>query len=273
MDRLHELQQKFTIYNGILTHETPAYIVLNNNKHFFMENAIHKNPFNSTHFIWIDFGINHVALNTEEIHNWILQVPDKIKQLCINPYIENVEHKEIFRNIYHHTAGGLFSGSKENMLKYSRLFKEKTEQIYNQEWYQIDEAVMTIVQRENPDLFDFFYGDYQGIISNYLKPIHNIDLIITSLNKCLNYHNKRKEAFHILCYCSHYFENNINDYYIYTFIQQNIIIDYYVNNGYLLESVINIINKKKQLNDERILHLLQQNKGNINYYLNKEFIL
>ena len=74
----------------------------------------------------------------------------------------------MFQYIYHHTAGGLFTGSKENLLKYSELFKQKTQQIYNEEWYQIDEAVMTMIQRENPDLFDFFYGDYQGIISNYL---------------------------------------------------------------------------------------------------------
>ena len=37
-------------------------------------------------------------------------------------------------------------------------------------WYQIDEAVMTIVQRENRDLFIFYYGDYEGIIANYFEP-------------------------------------------------------------------------------------------------------
>ena len=69
-----------------------------------------------------------------------------------------------FENIYHNCAGGLFSGSKENMLKYIELFKQKTEQIYSEDWYQIDEAVMTMVQRENYDLFDFFYGDEQLLL-------------------------------------------------------------------------------------------------------------
>ena len=160
LSKLEELHQKFCIRNGNLNHETPLYVILNNNKFCFIERTIELNPFNSSHFIWMDFGINHVAVNTEYIHEWITKVPDKIKQLCINPYIENIEPKTYFQNIYHNCAGGLFSGSKENMLKYIELFKQKTEQIYNEEWYQIDEAVMTMVQRENYELFDFFYVDY-----------------------------------------------------------------------------------------------------------------
>ena len=119
-----------------------------------METAINLNPFDSNHFIWMDFGINHVALNMEKINDWFYEIPNKIKQLCINPYIENVEDKTMFHNIYHHMAGGVFTGSKENLIKYIDLFKLKTQQIYDEEWYQIDEAVMTMVQRENPDLFE-----------------------------------------------------------------------------------------------------------------------
>jgi hypothetical protein len=175
LDTLSMLQKKFTILNGDIKQESPMYIILNNNKFDCIENAIQLNPFHSSHFIWMDFGINHVAQNTEKIHEWIHQVPDKIKQLCINPYIEKVENKQMFQNIYHHTAGGLFSGSAENLFKYCQRFKEKTSQIYADDWYQIDEAVMTMVQRENPELFDLFYGDYQGIVSNYIAPVHNMD--------------------------------------------------------------------------------------------------
>ena len=96
---------------------------------------------------------------------------------------------------------------------------------------------------------------------------------MTSLTKCVNNHTKRKEAFHIICYFLEFFEKNIDNPYIYTFIQYNIVIDYYMNNGYILEGIINIINKKKELNDERIFYLIDQNKGNIEYYFNKELVL
>jgi hypothetical protein len=269
LSRLEELQKIFFIRNGELEHETPLYIILNNNKFDCIDKTIKLNPFNSSHLIWMDFGINHVAQSTEYIYEWIDKVPDKIKQLCINPYIENIEPKIYFQNIYHNMAGGLFSGSIENLTKYSELFKNKTAQIYEENWYQIDEAVMTIVQRENPDLFELFYGDYQGIVSNYISPIHNIELIINGVQKCID-SNKTKEAFHILCYCAPYFVKNYNHHSTCLFIQQNIIVDYYHNNKELLKDVIDIINLYKSSDDEianlRIQSLLENNIENIKYY-------
>jgi hypothetical protein len=245
LDSLTELQNKFNIVNRNPDKDTTLYIILNNNKFHFIENAIKLNPFESSHFVWMDFGINHVALNTEQIDKWIHHVPDKIKQLCITPYTETSEHKHMFQYIYHHTAGGLFTGSSEYLLTYSRLFKEKTEEMYAEEWYQLDEAVMTIVQKENPHLFDLYYGDYQSIISNYLRPFHDIELIINSVQKYIN-SNKMREALNTLCYCSDYFSENIDHPFIYQYIQQHIIVDYYHNNNrLLLQGVIDLIHSKK----------------------------
>lgn len=276
IDKLNELQNKFTIFNTQLEHETPHYIILNNNKFDFIANAIDLNPFNSSHFIWMDFGINHVAENTEMINEWICNVPDKIKQLCINPYTENLEPKKYFEMIHHNTGGGLFSGSKENLLKYSELFKQKTEEIYNDNWYQIDEAVMSLVQKENPDIFDLFYGDYQGIISNYLSPIHNIDLILNSSQKYINCNNTRK-AYEILCYSLKYFENNPNNEFLFYYIEQHLIVDYYNNNKLVLPEIIHFINLKKiSKNDDdnkKIGNLIERNMSNINFYDNKKEIL
>jgi len=272
VEKLEELQKKYTIYNGDLKHETPLYIILNNNKFFFMENAIKTNPFNSSHFIWMDFGINHVARDCHNIHEWILKVPDKIKQLCINPFIEDVNNKDMFRNIFHHTAGGLFSGSTENLLKYCELFKNKTEQIYQEDWYQIDEAVMTMVQRENPELFDFFYGDYPCIVSSYLKPMYNIDLILRGSQKCIN-HGKHQFAFHMLNYLVSYFYNNIDNHLIYSYIYQHILTDYYCNNRQLTADTIYFINTKKINNDNEMINLINNNKYNISFYDNKNLII
>jgi hypothetical protein len=273
--RLQNLQTQFHIINGEISHETPLYVILNNNKFDCIDKTIELNPFNSSHLIWIDFGINHVAESTEYIYKWINKVPDKIKQMCINPFIENVDTKQHFRFIYHNMAGGLFSGSIENMKKYSELFKNKTEEIYNNNWYQIDEAVMTIVHRENEELFDLFYGDYRGIISNYLSPIHNIDLIIRNCQKMLDY-NKVKSAYDILYYCLPYFENNPNSELMFYFIQLNIITNYYNNNKNLLEKIVDLINLKKKsvikYDKEKIYNLLEQNKVNIEYYENKHLI-
>jgi len=246
LDRLEELQKTFKIYNGDLQHETPLYVILNNNKFCFMEHAIKLNYFKSTHFVWMDFGINHVAISTDYIHKWIGQVPDKIKQLCINPYIEDVEPRQYFQNIHHNCAGGLFTGSAANMLRYIELFKKKTEQIYNEGWYQIDEAVMTMVQRENLDLFDFFYGDYDGIISNYSTPVHSLWLIKTNIEKC-NRLNNLRYLYNILVFVEDFYLNNqhLTNSELCTFIVGSIKTNFIYNNKKLRDAVIQLINKNK----------------------------
>lgn len=134
---------------------------------------------------------------------------------------------------------------------------------------------MTIVHRENPEIFDLYYGDYTGIISNYLSPIHNISLILNGSQKYINI-NKTKEAYDILCYCCKYFEDNPNCELVFYFIEQNIIVDYFNNDKLLLILVINLINLKilsDKNSDNDIIHdILEKNKTNINYYLNKNLI-
>lgn len=218
IDTIKSMQNKYIIQNAKLSHETPMYIALNNNKFHFMEYSIKENPFKSSHFIWMDFGINHVALSVDYINKWINNIPNKIRQLCINPYIEpNVVHKEVFKTIYHHTAGGLFSGSIYNLLIYCKLFKEQVEKMYQESWYQIDEAVMTIVQRENPDLFDLYYGDYASIISNYMFPVHDLYLIVHSLNKCIQF-NDHTTLQHLIQYSLPFIYRCDDEHYLYQFL-------------------------------------------------------
>jgi len=273
LERINLLMKSSVITNSNKDKDTALYVVVTSNKMDFMEKAIELNPFQSSHFLWMDFGINHVAKDSEIIHTWINQIPNKIKQLCINPYIENVEPKEHFQLIYHNTAGGLFSGSIANLLQYASLFKEKTAQIYKEEWYQLDEAVMSIVQRENPDLFDFFYGDYEGIISNYLIPTHSWWLISSGMRKCLNVNNT-KFLYQILKYLELYFSlsHNQTKPEFYEYLNNSIICDYYQNNHELRDTTIQFINGALERNDSNVRTLLKQNANNLAFYSNEHFI-
>lgn len=231
IDIISDLSNKYNIHNKNYSKDTPYYVILNYNKFYFMDKAIQLNHFNSTHFLWLDFGINHVAKNPEIIHDWIFKIPDKIKQMCLNPFLENDNHKDFFHFIYHHTSGGLFSGNIENMKKYIQLFKNKVTQLYNEEWYQIDETIMTLIQRENPDLFEFYCGDYEGIISNYLKPVHNLDLIMLGLWKTIHYKNYEFTR-NILRFLQYYFddEKNIHETYYKEYYNEYVNINIFISN-------------------------------------------
>ena len=271
--RIRELQGQYTIYNGNPRHETPLYITLNNNKFYYMERAIEINPTNANKFMWLDMGINHVAKEPFLLEEWLSSIPvDKIKQMCINPYLERDEPRDLFHNIFHHTAGGLFAGGVEPMRRYIELYKAKVEQIYNMEnWYQIDEAIMTMIQRENRDLFEFYYGDYEGIIANFnSRPRYSIDLILKGASKCLTFNNT-SECFKIMKYLEPYFMEELNQKceMFYKFIIFNIICNYYQNGGKLLESVIELINKHIESGDNMMKNVISSNMNNLGFYSNR----
>jgi hypothetical protein len=273
IERLRELQQTYPIYNGRLEHETPHYIVLNNNKFWWMEQTINQNPFSSERFMWMDFGINHVARSVEKIHTWIHNIPEKIRQMCINPLVESNDYKDVFHNIYHHYAGGLFSGSAEYMQKYIHAFKETNEKIYNENWYQIDEAIMTIIHNENKEWFDNFYGDYVGIIANYKEPEFSWHLIFGAIKKYMD-RNNVSAAQKILDYIepviTHQSDYNDNSVY---FIMHSIITNYYTNNFMIKPAIVEYINKQLKMDNKSLEHLIRQNHNNIEYYTNKNELL
>jgi len=166
---INQIQQNYTILNGNPEHETPEYIVLNCNKFYFIEEAI--KIFNEeTHFMWMDFGINHIATINP---NWEMRYLDnnKISQLCINPLLNKEiqdagDFKGLFTYIYHHLAGGCFVGDSKILLEYCDKFYQVFKEIIDDNWFQLDEAIMTIVASRFPDMFQFYYGDYESIINN-----------------------------------------------------------------------------------------------------------
>jgi hypothetical protein len=269
LNKLSELQKSFNIYNISIFKDTPLYVLLTNNRFEFIEDTIFNNYFNSDKFIWIDFGISKFAKNFEYINSWIKDLPNKIRQLLITPNIHDINNKETHRIIYHFIGAGLFSGDKEHLLKYSQLFKEKFEEILNNNWWQLDEAIMAIIYFNNPNLFNNYYGDYQNHIQNYSVPIFDETGIINmSINKY--YNNNNKEIFKILNYVENYCMNSDDENFKLKYIYHSLICQFYENNKNFTTEFINLI--KLNINDN-IINLLKNNIHNINYYENKNEIL
>jgi hypothetical protein len=51
--------------------DNPDFMIFINNKYQLIENAIHENPWNSTHFSWIDFSITYIFKNISESKEYI----------------------------------------------------------------------------------------------------------------------------------------------------------------------------------------------------------
>lgn len=167
LERLTRNMEIYQISNINKKKDTPLYITLTNSKYDFIEKVLKDNPFNTERYIWIDFGICHVAKNFNSIRRWICNIGPKVRKLEITPYVKKIEPKIYFKTIYHNVAGGVISGDSNHLLEYCKLFKQYYVDILNDGWYQLDEAVMAMVDADYPVLSDNYYGDYPMIISGY----------------------------------------------------------------------------------------------------------
>lgn len=269
--RLKNNLNKFKITNINTEKDTPLYFIVNNNKFYFISQSIEQNPFDSSHFLWMDFGICHNVKNINQIRRWIHSVPNKIRQMEINPYIENISYKEYFKTIYHNVAGSLFSGSIENLKQYCELFNHKWDQILNEEWCQLDEAIMTIVIKENSNMFEHYYGDYPNLISGYdnyfqLNNEVSIQVIFAAINKCLNLRSYNK-CYYILNYIKSYYLYNPHR--MYEYLNSYIICNYYISPNKMLDLDIVEAITTRPIN----LSFLQKIQSNLKFYSNYKIII
>jgi hypothetical protein len=87
IDLLTKLQNNFIISNKSIEKDTPLYVIINNNKFDFLEDAIENNYFDTDKFMWIDFGISKFAKNFEYINMWIKDLPNEIR-----PNVNNTKY-------------------------------------------------------------------------------------------------------------------------------------------------------------------------------------
>lgn len=197
LEVLEKRMGEFTIVNWNRHKDTPLYVLLNNNKFDFLQRSMEINPFGSEFFIWMDMGIQHCTHATEQewqdiSETWpsfLEQDRDHIHQLRIHTVLkpDNMAWKDYFKMIYHHVGGGLFGGHMERVREYIRLFQDMWHKIlYEEGWWQLDEAVMTILTQTYPEKFRFFYGDYDGMLSNFIQSKKSFRLVLQTAQRYMD---------------------------------------------------------------------------------------
>lgn len=163
---------------------TPDYEIITCSKFTMLRDAINNNYFNSKFFCWVDFGLvasDYSNMNTlESVSRDIIQNNRENVRMCFINYnsIANTLNLEHYYGLQGACgiAGTFYSGSKEKLLKFVELcidcykrtiragFGHADEQIYLQVYF---EYILSGANQN--DLFDFYFGDYYYIISNYTK--------------------------------------------------------------------------------------------------------
>ncbi|XP_061186233.1 protein HtrL-like [Saccostrea echinata] len=158
---------EFRNSNEMLNHPeafSVKYLILMNNKVSFLSDAVRKNPFNSTHFFWIDAGYGH----GDDLTKWknfqpriLLSKRNKITYIELN---DPALYKDI--NDLHKVqmapafCGGFFGGDAGAILKYEKLYKKTFRKLLTENIVDDDQNVAFQCYVENPSLFENIRGHW-----------------------------------------------------------------------------------------------------------------
>ncbi|XP_062605407.1 protein HtrL-like [Saccostrea cucullata] len=158
---------EFRDSNEMLNHPeafSVKYLILMNNKVSFLSDAVRKNPFNSTHFFWIDAGYGH-GDNLTQWKNFLPRVllnkHNKITYIELNDPVLykdiNEPHKVQMSPAF---CGGFFGGDAAAILKYEKLYKKTFRKLLTENIVDDDQNVAFQCYVENPNLFANIRGHW-----------------------------------------------------------------------------------------------------------------
>jgi hypothetical protein len=160
---------------------TASYYLLCMARYDAIKKVIEKNPFNSTHFSWINICIERMGQkNLLNLELALSQYRDKFST-CYIDYIP--PHFTIYLKDYYKygrtsLCSGFFTGNKEYMYTFCNKIEEAFLETLEKGYGHADEQLFLMVYYKNPELFDFYYGDYQQMITNYTYIKENVDVTI-----------------------------------------------------------------------------------------------
>jgi hypothetical protein len=175
---IHEINKFNVCVNS--KKDTLKYMIIMNNKLDFVKKAIEINVFNSTQFIWVDFGIAHInkCLEDNEFSQTIVNLKNndynKVRIGSIWKSTQQIEEyyigqENIYTQVAWFFAGGVFGGDVESLLQFEKLSKEKCLQVIKEKGNIMWEVnVWYMVYLENKELFSPYYGNHDmTLITNY----------------------------------------------------------------------------------------------------------
>lgn len=149
---------------------TPSYYLFCMSRYTMMKQIIDENPFQSTHFAWINLCIERMGYkNLIYLNDALSTNRDKFSTIFIS-YIP----KYHLDNLPFYWSGGktsmcsgFFTGNTAYMYKFCNMIEDKFLHYLDLQYGHSDEQLYCPLYFENKDFFENYYGDYGQMITNY----------------------------------------------------------------------------------------------------------
>ena len=185
VDELETYKETYAIdnlrmpYTPAPNKDTKNFMILMNAKIEFVKKAIDLNPFQTTHFAWIDFSITYVFRSMDATLKRLKEDSIKDWQSCLvfpGCWEKGIGYSNICNTIHWRFCGGFFMGDAESLTTFSQMYRSNYSMILRDKQTMLWEVnIWAILEQEygwNPN---WFKGDHNDTIvhipQHYLNKI------------------------------------------------------------------------------------------------------
>uniref|UniRef100_A0A6C0I2A6 Uncharacterized protein n=1 Tax=viral metagenome TaxID=1070528 RepID=A0A6C0I2A6_9ZZZZ len=144
--------------------DTIDYMFIQCYKTEFVQMAIKLNLYNSTQFLWIDFGIYHICNNDELFSKLILNLNLSYEYDLIRiagAMYFPLSEEDIYKKISWCFLGGIFGGEKDKLLHFADLMKQKCiDTITKKNTITWEVNIWYLIYKEFPELFSIYIANH-----------------------------------------------------------------------------------------------------------------
>jgi hypothetical protein len=140
-------------------------------RYALLKRVMDTNPFNSTHFSWLNICIERMGYkNVQHLDSIYCGPPRDKVSTCYIDYIPEgalVPVQTYYQFGRCSLCSGFFTGAKPYLYDFCNKIEEKFLYYLNLGYGHADDQLFSPVYFENRDLFEVYYGDYNQMITNY----------------------------------------------------------------------------------------------------------
>jgi hypothetical protein len=163
---------------------TASYYLFCLSRYIMLKKTIETNYFNSEHFAWINICIERMGYkNLIHLDETFTNMRDKFSTCYIDYVSESLVRNvpEYYRFGRCSMCSGFFTGSKYYINEFCSKILNKFVEFTNMGYGHADEQLFSAVYFDNPEIFEFYYGDYFQMITNYKYTYDNPEITIKLL--------------------------------------------------------------------------------------------
>lgn len=163
--------------------DTPLFLTMGWSKPWMLKHAAETNPFETSHFAWVDIGIQHALTHEDRRqddslarHTWE-PVPDPMHFHMLR-YPGNAHAQpDYYQQIHCYVAAGFMTGSQPAVVAFADAYYREAQQVLASGRASIDEDLMAVLLSRNPEAYLYSLGNYDMIFTNYREPVGGLDYI------------------------------------------------------------------------------------------------